>query len=443
MLSLQDGKARKLHYYNTIKAEKVSSLQKDFKANKVDGADLFWAYHQLIIEEIKWPANKGWEEIWKKLTKAQKILITLGHFIGQTNNGGVWQFLFNRVDYALAAAEAFYELKPAKIWVDYENVWEEFVKMANAGEFSKIMDVWNDQSISFEDRWKAFKSGAEFIPTGDEIQEYFYTEDYKKQFYQKVNGYIEQNLGKLAEVELEAGNERKIIKKKEAIPHFKAYLKEVYNQDVEELSIYYTGRVTIDNQGTQLFLMHYKLPDGYESIGVTGYFTLHLEDAPMEEINKMYKKYHKQELVNLYHGYYLVEQELLKNPKANQVNEKKWKDFLEKIQAAGNSQVPVNVEFLEYFKLGKKEWYIYKGDLLYNDNKAKFPKDLSHVDLTGVGDKTSSPYRGERNLIFHSTGKLKDGFGRRAQSSPITGKYPLYDIVGASNKLLKDNPWGF
>lgn len=57
MLSLQDGKARKLHYYHTTNEAKVSSLQEDFKQKKLNPSDLFWAYHQLIVEEIKWPST--------------------------------------------------------------------------------------------------------------------------------------------------------------------------------------------------------------------------------------------------------------------------------------------------------------------------------------------------------------------------------------------------
>ena len=438
MLSLKDGSPRKTVYVHKISNNEVLELQSELKKGTKTPEDVFWQYHQWIIEKpLSTLADKAFHTVWKKLTKPQKTIFIIGTFISQTNNGGTWQFIFNCPDYALAAAEAFHEAKPYSMH-DYENALNEFAEMLKNGNYGQIMDIWNNQKLDWEIRWKAFKDGERHLPSCKKIDFYFYTDTFKTKFYSELNAYIAQRLGLMLEIETETKKSAKpLIDKKNAIPHFKEYLTNVFGTAPTAVSVYYNAKVTIDNRAEQLFLMQYAMPDGYESIGITGYFENHFSDVPLSEIKKMYQKFHKQELVNIYYGKYLVEQELTKNPKANQVNNEKWLELLEKLQLPQNSQVPVNVKFREYFKIGDNQWFIYEGDLLYNDNKENFPQNLNTVEIKG-----KSGFGGECGLLF-SSGKSKDGFGRRSNKGILTGKYMLFDLVGAKFKLLKDNPWGF
>ena len=443
MFSLKDGAPRKLNYFTTYKEEVLVQL----KTKKIDNQALFWEYHHLVFEDIHYPAGKSMEEIWKKLTKPQKTILTLGHLINQTNNGGVWQFLFNKPEFSLVALEALHEINPFSIFMSaYEPVFQEFINLLENGTYEDIMTTWNDESQEFEKRWEAFKSGQEHIPSREKFESYFFNKKDMDRLYQKAVAYIEQNLGKLVLVETTEAT-HPVIKKKDAIPHFTQYITQAMGEAPTEVSVYYTGRVTLNLQATQLFLMKFKMPSGYESIGITGNFTYHLPEVTLDDINKMYKKYHKQELVNIYHGCHLVQETLQKNPKANQVNEEKWQKLLKRLQDPSHSQVPVNVTLKAYFKLDKNEWYIYTGDLLYNDNPGNFPKDLSQVAVLGVREKTKdeNPLRGELNLIFHTkdSRSKEPGFGRGNLQEAVVGKYKLYDVVGNQYKIIKDNPWGF
>jgi hypothetical protein len=447
MYSLKTG-AKKLNYSIAIPLPDLQNLQEKYAHSKITKEEAFWQYYDWSITKPleKISSKKTLEDIWKKLTKPQKIMYSLGAFISQVNNGGVWQFMFNKIEFTGAAGEALEELNVYSsneyIKHDYRKAFKELITILNNGIFTEILDQWNDEKKPFEERWDAFKKGYEHIPMGRAIEKYFYKDDYKIIFYDKLIAYIEKNLGFLVEFESNTDTAKKqVIDKNNAISHFTTYLKEYYNQEPISVAIYYTAKVSIESQAVNLFLMQFSMPDGYQSIGITGYFTMHLPLVDMAEIKKMYQKFHKQELVNIYYGGYLVEEEKKKNPKATVLNQKTWDERLAKIQNPKNTQIPVNVKVLEYFKYGKDEWFIYEGDLMYNDKKDDFPQDLNNVKVQWSGKEKKGEYTGETDCVFFTKGNT---FGGRSRTNaPVTGKYRIYDIIGSQNKLLKDNAWGF
>lgn len=433
------SKRRKLRKFNKTTSESIESLKKKNKKSE----DLFYGYHELIIESLEQPVDVLWDE----LTKAQQVVGAIGLFTFQVNNGGVWQFLYNRTEFCFTVADAFHAIDVFTN-TSYSRVLNEFVEMANRGDWAALNDKINNENLSDDERWETFKKGADLIPSHEDHDKTWMEADSRRRFFDRVNKYIDQNLGALIEVKgtpkkrKSQGTKSKpaAMKKKEAVPHFTEYLEAEYGESPTEVSVYYTGRVTLDNQPTQLFLMRFKMPNGYESIGITGKFTRHFPDAPWEEINKMYKKHHKQELVNIHHGGYLVDRALAKNPNANKIPDGLWESFVEKIQARKQSQIPVNIEFQEYFEMKGLKRVIYTGDLLYNRDTDGFPEDLDNVDVGLDGDTS---FRGERNLIFHADPRYSDFGGRGSRNGPVVGKYKLYDVVGGKFKIMKDNPWGF
>jgi len=446
MYSLKTG-ARKLNYGISVPLSELEKLQKEHAEKKTSLEEAFWQYYDWAITKMleKVPSSKSTEDTWKKLTKPQKVVYCMGLFISQVDNGGVWQFMFNKIEFAGAAGEALEELNvyhnDGYLKLDYRKAFKELIVILNNGVFTDISNQWNDQKLSFEQQWEAFRKGYEHIPKGREIEKYFYAKEYKEVFYQNLLKYIEKNLGFLVEVVGETAPSEKVVDKNNAVSHFTEYLKGYYNQTPKEVSIYYTAKVSIENQAANLYLMQFLMPDGYASIGITGYFTMHLPLVDFAEIKKMYQKFHKQELVNIYHGGYLVEEEKKKNPKATILNQKTWDERLTKIQNPKNSQIPVNVKVLEYFKYKKDEWVIYEGDLLYNEDKKNFPEDLNNVKVQWSGKAKNGEYTGEPECVFFTAGAT---FGGRSKSdAPVTGKYRIYDIIGSQNKLLKDNAWGF
>ncbi len=438
MFYFSDSSSKKLTWSITLSNIEIEDAQ-----NNLNAEDLFWKYHHWAIEGISnlIPTQFTDEKVWKKLTKPQRMLLCLGLFIPEVNNGGVWQFLFNKSEYYAATSGALEELDVWPLDNDYFECVKEFMDMAGADELTKVFDIWDNPTLSFEERWAAFKSGEKHIPSAKKIESYFYKDDFKEKLYNRINSYIKKNLGSLINVHSEKTTQ--IINKKDAIPHFTQYLKDCYQTDPLEVSIYYSAKVTIDNIGTNLFLMAFKMPDGFESIGISGHFTHHFNDIHLSEINKMYKKHHKQELINFYHGWYLLENELKINPKAKELDEDLWLKTLNKLHLKSNTQIPVNVKLIDYVKYKGDNIYIYSGDLMYNEKSTIFPEDLSNVNIKSVRDKThqiGEPY-GELNLIFNTFNE--GSFGRRSAEEAIFGTHTLISVIGKGNKIIKDNPWGF
>ena len=341
-----------------------------------------------------------------------------------------------------AAGVALETINSRLITMYYTKVFNEVIAMFDNNAYAEICAVWDDPSKPFEERWKAFKSGETHLTHHTEFQEYFYDEKNKNRFYERINEYIEKNLGKLLLVE--NATTVKEVDKKAAIPHFTDYLTQYYGVAPTEVTIYYTGNVTIDSTATKLFLMRFTMPDGYESIGITGYFTRHFDNIDCADIKKMYQKHHKQELVNFYYGAYLVEKVMQENPKSTEVDTAKWNDLLARLQAPTKTQIPVNVQFLKYFKYdNENEWYFYTGDLLYNDKPEMLPKDLTNVEVLSVHDKKIGDFSGELNRLFFTKESPTPSFGRQNPDEPVESKNLLAVRIGKMNKLLKDNPWGF
>lgn len=410
ILFLDDGKPRKLTYTNSLTARDFQSSIQD-----KEGETLFWHYHKLIVEDmfLTLPADATVESIWKKLTIPQKGIFVMGHFISQVNNGGVWQFMFNKTEYATAVAQFLYEICeqpkarfPYQLKYDYKKALEELYATFNDERFNDICEVWNNAALPFEERWAAFNKGYAYI-TQDKavIQSYFYKEDFKAQFYTALNAYIEHFLGLLINIVPE--KEKAKISKKEAIPHFTQYLTDFFKTPPQEVSVYYTAKATIDLNNVELFLMKFVMPDGTDGMGITGYFTHLLDKLSLADIKTMYQKWHKQELVNIYYAYYLVEKAKVENTENQQVDESKWAAICVQLN------VPI-ATVLDYIKLGGREYYVHdSADIAKNpvDSLGQFKNNVSLI---------STDY-----------------------DDILAQKYPLYFRVFKLNQLVKDNPWGF
>lgn len=431
---------KKLHLYKTVQLSDLEALQTQHKSNP---HDLFWAYHSLIFENMTLPENITNELFWKKLTKPQQVILTLGIFIEQTNNGGIWQFFFNKTEYICAVGEAFETFSNMNLFnTYYTRCFNEFAEMLNNGEFARICEVWNDTTLSFEERWAAFKEGQKHISHHTEFEDYFYSEKGKDRLYNDlINKYIAQNLGALLLVEKETT--AKTVDKKEAIPHFTAYLTQYYGLAPKEVSIYYSANVTIEASATKLFLMRFTMPDGYEGLGITGYFTHHFAQIDWNDVKKMYQKHHKQELINIYYGWYLIHQYKQNNPSLPEFNPTDWEECLSKLQAPQKTQIPVNVRLKDSLFYQNQWYYAYTGDLYYNDKPDIFPADLANVPVLAVSDKREGKYRGELNRLFSTLHVEKPGFGRSNTEPSVDTKCFFERWIGRQNKLVKDNPWGF
>jgi hypothetical protein len=96
------------------------------------------------------------------------------------DNGGVYQFFFNRPEFCFAALETFQELGLDTLKQDYEKCLNEFIGIADS--YAKRKTIANDPGINMEKRKKAFADGYKDLPSAKTIEDYFYNEDFKKCF---------------------------------------------------------------------------------------------------------------------------------------------------------------------------------------------------------------------------------------------------------------------
>lgn len=202
MYALKDGAPRKLHYYNTVPKKQIDQLQKQFRDQKISISQLFWKYQSMAFDEIEYPEDKTAPEIWKKLTKVQKTILSISIFIGQVDNGGVWQFFYNKPTYAIVVADALDEVNPHNLIVThYEKPLEDFIKMVNSGAYTELMELASNPALSHEERWNLFQSGKVHVPNHQEFEDFFYQEDNKVYLYKLLTKYVEQNMAKLLQVD--------------------------------------------------------------------------------------------------------------------------------------------------------------------------------------------------------------------------------------------------
>ncbi|MCP4441350.1 MAG: DMP19 family protein [Aureispira sp.] len=438
MFTLQKGNARKLHYSASITRAELHQLKVEGEKDIKNSSEVFWQYYSWIEHEEKWPKNKSWEDIWKKLTKAQKVVISMAKFFSQMNNGGLWQFFFNCPQYSTIVIEVLYNelYSTLDFKRNYKAAVTEFMNVLSDGHYEKLIGVWNDESLSFEERWAAFKSGEEYISNRVVVEESYF-ENTRDQLYESLIRYIERNIGTLIKVlDEDGGNKTVSISKKEAIPYFTNYLSKIYGLAPEFVKIYYTANVNINNIGTNLFLMHYKMPNGFESIGITGHFTHHFTEITLEDIKTIPKTRHKEALINTYYGWYIIDQELLNNPKATSLDETKWKKYLAKVQSPKKNQIPVNVKLLAYFKeKSTKQTRFYFTCDMVEDNKEYLTATFEDVEV--VEKKYPRPKKlpeaciGFLNQLIWSNGKVGDGFHYFSkQDHAVSRKYPHYFGAG-------------
>ncbi|MCT4613636.1 MAG: DMP19 family protein [Marinifilaceae bacterium] len=437
MLSEISKSVKKLHFFNEVKEKDLSKIEK-IKNEE----EKFWSLSSLILDNA-YPADIDIEDLWKKLTKEQKLVLSMGHLISEVKNGGVWQFLFNKTIYSFAAYESLKESSKRNIlYLYYDKVMEQFVPLLKNNVYVEICQIFDDPTKTDEERWAAYNRGEEQLPEAKNFNDQFF-KDIEK-LYVDVNKYIIQNIAKSLKVTDIKGvkKENAPLKRKEAPAYFSKYLQETLGKEPEECSVYYGVKVTLNKQATDLFLMKFKMPDGYESIGIAGELTYILQSLNMEEINRMHKKHHKQELVNLYYGYHLAQEELKKNPEALKPQPEKWAETLAKLQDPQNSQIPVNVELKETFQYEKDTFFTFSGDLLYNDEIEEKLSDYTHIELRGVNEKSDLRYKGEKNLTMRTQYADKPEFNRMFGGRALS-QFAIYKRLVRGKKLVKDNPWGF
>jgi hypothetical protein len=195
LYSLEMGNQDSLIYYVEISKTWLDSLQKKYPWDKFDQYSnrLLDGYMEKLFDSMVEKSDAETSiELWEKCTKPQKLLWTFLVFNGQTNNGGVYQFLFNSPKFSKAALEMMKELNLKTLEKDYLQILTEI-----SGKESINEDYFN-QTKAFEDNWKAFNERQNEIISLEQLEEYYYTIDFKKKYYKIIADYLEENMHLLA-----------------------------------------------------------------------------------------------------------------------------------------------------------------------------------------------------------------------------------------------------
>lgn len=159
-----------------------------------------WEFMNLLLEPaIKKARSNNTQSVWLKLNRPQKVFYSLLSFIGETDNGGIWQLIFNSGELGFAALESTIEVGERKLARDYQAVLGELTGTTRS--LAAIHKRFSDKKLDSEERWAAFVEGYDALPSTDKVQDYFYTVTFKKAFFKKICDYIESHLSFMADIQ--------------------------------------------------------------------------------------------------------------------------------------------------------------------------------------------------------------------------------------------------
>ena len=198
MYSLNDGNQSNLLISVNINSEWLKSLKEKYDWNNFDEYDnRMWEYmYKLFDEAMEKSEIRDYNKLWNNLNRQQKIFWAFLSFNGDTDNGGVYQFVFNKPEFLVAVNETFKELGLKKLEVDYYNVIKELT--GKKSKIDELKSVFNNQSTSWNKRWNSFAEGYKELKSTEVIEKYYYDREFKKTLYKTVSDYIEQNIDKFA-----------------------------------------------------------------------------------------------------------------------------------------------------------------------------------------------------------------------------------------------------
>jgi len=161
--------------------------------NVFDNKFLEYAY-QLNDPLLEQAVNRGIDhpEYFKLLNRGQKIFYCVLLFNGETDNGGVYQFFFNRPEFSYAVLESLKELQLDALARDYTACLDELMDTTNS--YNDRKRLFNDAGNSWAQRWEAFRGGYNEMKSAAKIEAYFYQDPFKIALYRTMVEYIDKHL---------------------------------------------------------------------------------------------------------------------------------------------------------------------------------------------------------------------------------------------------------
>lgn len=188
-----------------VSASWIDEINKKYESKEYDRYDnLHFAFSEKLCNQVYseykyWEKGESHYEFLSKLHDTQKMYFAIINFEGQTNNGGVYQFLFNQPENAIVALEAMKKVKLIRLSEDYEVVLNEFF-----GRFETIEELrskFQNNSLDWDKKWDSFVDGYKEIPQAKVIEGYFYDKEYSKEFHSKMAQFVIDNQNELMRIE--------------------------------------------------------------------------------------------------------------------------------------------------------------------------------------------------------------------------------------------------
>lgn len=167
--SLDDGNQNELLVSIEISKKWLDSLKNVYDWNEFDEYDnRMWEYmYKLFDETVEKSGIQDNDKLWEQLSRPQKVFWAFLAFNGDTDNGGVDQFVYNRPKFIYAVLETWEELKIQELKTDYDVILNELKKRNN----NKGM-----------------------LKSALKLEEYYYDKEYKRIIHKIVSDYIESNI---------------------------------------------------------------------------------------------------------------------------------------------------------------------------------------------------------------------------------------------------------
>jgi Domain of unknown function (DUF4375) len=219
MLDIFEGNQDELIHFVEIKQTEIDALIEKYDRQQYQYSDnlALELWDKLISPLYKKLVVKGefnHERFFKELTIPQKVIDVLEDFHGQVNNGGIYQFFWNREKDVLAVEQSLKEIGHEEMFLNYQKVRVEFAEKEENIEHLKAKDrlttlIYNVKQfclklIGLENKgfrrtgFEHFAAGYDLMKETGWFNEYFGEGDNEKIFYQKKAEYILKNLSKMA-----------------------------------------------------------------------------------------------------------------------------------------------------------------------------------------------------------------------------------------------------
>ena len=157
--SIDDGNQSERIYCAEIERSWINNLNKKYDwANFNQFDNKLWEYVYKFFDDVIASCSAlSNQDLWMNLNRPQKVFWSFLAFGGDTDNGGVFQFLVNRQRYTLSVLEAWEELGLLQLRTDYEAVLEEILETPET--LNKAIGGLNAEDQEWEKRYQAFVDG--------------------------------------------------------------------------------------------------------------------------------------------------------------------------------------------------------------------------------------------------------------------------------------------